>query len=223
MAVCHPVGRLEVGPSACQCFHLVTVLFLDRLPNLVTRFMIPGELGLSSRMGATCMNDRTRSDGQPQPEPSRRGRWSSAGARPPLPDEFSGEQPTLGRDQPLLSRPTPHLRSPLFDSPAPFPSSPGANERVEAVDLIRAFGPYLVAVAVIGLPFLAVAGGDWLWVVTGITVAAIVMRELAQRATFTFAEGFLAFRNREEWPHGVQEEYDVHYSWPSTAGASPGR
>ena len=184
--------------------------------------MILAEPGLSSRMGATHMNDRMRSDPRPQPEPSRRERWSSASAPVSPPEEFSGEQPALGGDQPLLSRPAAHVRSPLFDSPAPLPS-PGTGERLEARDLIRAFGPYLVAVAVIGLPFLAVAGGDWLWVVVGFTVAAIVMRELALRVTFTFAEGFLAFRNREEWPHGVQEEYDVHYSWPSTATAPPGR
>ena len=173
-------------------------------------------------MSATCMNDRTRSDGQPQLEPSRRGRWSSASAPVSPPEEFHGEQPALGGDEPLLSRPTAHLRSPLFDSPAPLPS-PGAGERLKALDLIRAFAPYAVVVAVIGLPFLAVAGGAWLWIVVCLTVAAIVMRELAQRATFTFAEGFLAFRNRDEWPHGVQEEYDIHYSWPSTASASPGR
>jgi hypothetical protein len=53
--------------------------------------------------------------------------------------------------------------------------------------------------------------------------AATGMRALAQRAAFTFAEGFLGFRNRDEWPHGVQEEYDVAYSWPRTAGVSPGR
>lgn len=106
----------------------------------------------------------------------------------------------------------------------PIPPQPGAGAglRVEAVDVLRAFGPYLVAIFAIALPFLAVAGGDWVWVVIGFTAAAIVMRELAQRVTFTFGEGFLAFRNRDDWPRGVQEEYDVRYTWPSAGSVSPG-
>jgi hypothetical protein len=70
------------------------------------------------------------------------------------------------------------------------------------------------------VPFLFVAGGDWLWVIGGLTIAAIALHELARRATFTFAEGFLAFRNRDEWPRGVQEEYDVRYSWPPTGSVA---
>jgi hypothetical protein len=72
------------------------------------------------------------------------------------------------------------------------------------------------------VPFLSVAGGDWLWVVIGLTLAAIALHELARRVTFEFAEGFLAFRNRDGWPRGVQEEYDVRYSWPPTGTASTG-
>jgi hypothetical protein len=74
-----------------------------------------------------------------------------------------------------------------------------------------------------GLLFVAVAGEGWLWVVIGLMAAATGMRELARRVTFNFADGFLAFRNRDDWPHGVQEEYDVAYSWPPAAGVSPGR
>jgi len=116
-----------------------------------------------------------------------------------------------------------HLRSPLFDEPVPLPQARSGGERIPARDLLRAIGPYLVSVVAIGLPILAVAGGDWLWVVGGLIVAAIALHELAQRVTFTFAEGFLAFRKGDDWPHGVQEEYDVHYSWPSTRNVSPGR
>ena len=88
------------------------------------------------------------------------------------------------------------------------------------LDVIRAIGPYLVPVVAIGVPFVAVAGGDWLWVVGGLTLVAIALHELARRVSFTFAEGFLAFRNGDEWPRGVQEEYDVGYSWPPTVSAS---
>jgi hypothetical protein len=131
--------------------------------------------------------------------------------------------PPVDGEEPALVRPVAHLRSPLLDDPAPLPPSRGGGEKIPARLLVRAVGPYLVSVVAIGLPVLAVAGGDWLWVIGGLSLAAITLHELAQRVTFTFAEGFLAFRNRDEWPHGVQEEYDVHYSWPSTGNASPGR
>ena len=90
------------------------------------------------------------------------------------------------------------------------------------LDVIRAIGPYLVPVVAIGVPFIAIAGGDWLWVVGGLTLVAIALHELARRASFTFAEGFLAFRNGDEWPRGVQEEYDVRYSWPPSGSAPTG-
>ena len=110
----------------------------------------------------------------------------------------------------------------MFDEPAPLPQRSGSGERVPLLDVIRAIGPYLVPVVAIGVPFLAIAGGDWLWVVGGLTLVAIALHELARRVSFTFAEGFLAFRSRDEWPRGVQEEYDVRYSWPPTGSASTG-
>ena len=88
------------------------------------------------------------------------------------------------------------------------------------LDVIRAIGPYLVTVVAIGVPFMAIAGGDWWWVVGGLTLVAIALHELARRVSFTFAEGFLAFRNGDEWPRGVQEEYDVRYSWPTSGSVS---
>ena len=161
--------------------------------------MIPAEPGTDSWMGVTRMNDRTGTPGEPH------------------------YGPPVDGEEPVLVRPVAHLRSPLFDEPAPLRSPSGPGQRIPVPDVLRAIRPYLVPIVAIGLPFLAIAGGDWLWVVIGVTVAAIVMHELAQRVTFTFAEGFLAFRNRDEWPHGVQEEYDVRYSWPSARDASRGR
>ena len=169
------------------------------LPIAADRFMIPAEPGIDSRMGVMRMNDRTGTPGEPQ------------------------YGPPVGGEEPVLVRPVAHLRSPLFDEPVPLPQTRSGGERIPARDLLRAIGPFLVSVVAIGLPILAVAGGDWLWVVGGLILAAIALHELAQRVTFTFAEGFLAFRRGDEWPHGVQEEYDVHYSWPSTRNVAPGR
>jgi hypothetical protein len=198
MAVCYPVGRLEGGPSACQCFDLATVPSLAGLPITADRSMILAEPRTDYWTGVTRMNDGIGTPGEP---------------------EYG---PPVDGEEPVLVRPVAHLRSPIFDEPAPLPPSRG-GERILARHLVRAIGPYLVSVVAIGLPILAVAGGDWLWVIAGLTVAAIALHELAQRVTFTFAEGFLAFRNRDEWPHGVQEEYDIRYSWPATGNAPPGR
>jgi hypothetical protein len=167
-----------------------------RLPIAADRIMISAEPRPGSAMGDTHMNDRPRTPGEPRSE-----------------QPFDGEEPAL-------VRPVAHLRSPIFDEPVPLPPSRG-GEGIRAGDLLRSTGPYVVSVVAIGLPILAVAGSDWLWVVAGLTVAAIALHELARRVTFTFAEGFLAFRNRDEWPHGVQEEYDVRYSWPATGNAPP--
>ena len=199
MAVCHPDGRLEVGPSACQCFDLATGRHMTGLPITADRSMILAEPRTDSWTGVTRMNDGTGTPGEP---------------------EYG---PPVDGEEPVLVRPVAHLRSLIFDEPAPLPGKRGGGERIPARHLVRAIGPYLVSFVAIGLPILAVAGGDWLWVIAGLTVAAIALHELARGVTFTFAEGFLAFRNRDEWPHGVQEEYDVHYSWPSTGNASPGR
>jgi hypothetical protein len=169
------------------------------LPIKADRSMIPAERGTDSRMGVTRMNDRTGTPGEPQ------------------------YGPPVDGEEPVLVRPVAHLRSPLFDEPVPLRQTSGGGERIPARDVLRAIGPYLVSVVAIGLPIVAVAGGDWLWVIVGLALAAIALHELAQRVTFTFAEGFLAFRNRDEWPHGVQEEYDVRYTWPSTHDVSPGR
>jgi hypothetical protein len=168
------------------------------LPIAADRFMIPAEPRSGSDMGETRMNDRPRTPGEPQSEPSLVG------------------------EEPVLVRPVAHVRSPLFDERAPLPPTGDAGGHIATFDVLRAVGPYLIPVIAIGVPFLYVAGGDWLWVVGGVTLAAIALHELAQRVSFTFAEGFLAFRNRDEWPRGVQEEYDVRYSWPPTGSASPG-
>jgi len=161
--------------------------------------MIPSEPRTGSIKGDTRMNDRPETLGGPRPE-----------------SPFAG-------DEPVLVRPVAHVRSPFFDDRAPLPPKSGSGGHIPARDVLRAIGPYLVPGVVIGVPFLFVAGGDWLWVIIGLTLAAITLHELARRVTFTFAEGFLAFRNRDEWPHGVQEEYDVRYAWPSTGTASTGR
>lgn len=87
----------------------------------------------------------------------------------------------------------------------------------------RAALPYVALIVAIGMAVSVVANVQLGLASAALTAAAIVMRGVGRRVTFEFADGFLAFRGRDEWPHGVQEEYDVRYSWPSTARVSPSR
>jgi hypothetical protein len=162
------------------------------------------------------MNDLSRTVREPPSGPVQHGRWSSA-------DEAGREGVELSDEAPILLRPVVHLRSPILDEP-PRRSPPARrNDRIPLLDVIRAIGPYVVPVLIIGGPVFAVAGGGWLVITIGLTVAAILMHRVARRLTFTFAEGFLSFHQGDQWPHGVQEEYDVHYSWPSTGKQSRGK
>ena len=133
----------------------------------------------------------------------------------------SAETPEPGR--PVLVRATGHVRSRAFDPSPPALPPEGDLRSIGAPETLTAVGRSLLAGVAIGLPILAIAGADWVWVVVGLVAAAMVMRELARRVTFSFGEGFLAFRDRNEWPHGVQEEYDVRYGLPLTRGATPAR
>jgi hypothetical protein len=129
--------------------------------------------------------------------------------------ETAETPPGQGMDAPTLVRAVMHIRSPLLDAPPPRAPRSSAGGRIPVGVVIRAIGPAVAAFVLFGGPFLAVAGGDWLIVAVAMAVAAVLLHKLALRLTFTFAEGFLGFRQAEAWPRGVQEEYDVAYSWPS--------
>jgi hypothetical protein len=44
----------------------------------------------------------------------------------------------------------------------------------------------------------------------------------ANRSTISFGEGFLGYTARDGWPHGVQEDDDVHWNWKTARTAQPG-
>ena len=57
-------------------------------------------------------------------------------------------------------------------------------------------------------------------------VVALIVREAhlrANRSTISFGEGFLGYTARDGWPHGVQEDDDVHWNWSTGRSAQPGR
>ena len=60
---------------------------------------------------------------------------------------------------------------------------------------------------------------DWrtALIFAGVALALNGLSIIADRVTFTFAEGFLPFRLKDGWPHGVQEDDDVRWDWSPTA------
>ena len=174
------------------------------------------------------MDDRSGTDRQPQPEPRPHGYRSGANDRARSPDELNDELgAALSDAPPVLVRAEAHLRSPLFDAPPPPLSQHEDGDRVSSIVIPVAIRPYAVLVIAIAIAVaiaVSLAANAGLGLMAGvITAAAVVMRSVGRRVAFGFGDGFIAFRQGDDWPHGVQEEYDVRYSWPSTARVSPGR
>jgi hypothetical protein len=123
----------------------------------------------------------------------------------------------------VLSRPDGHMRSPILArraDPEPGPADLPPNV---ALPPLRSFLGPLAWALVPGLPVLARVGWQaaLVW-----GVVALMVREAHQRAarsTISFGEGFLGYRAREGWPHGVQEDNDVHWNWKAAGSAQPGR
>jgi hypothetical protein len=170
------------------------------------------------------MDDRSGTDRQlpPEPRPHGYGSGANGGARSPdeLNDELGGGP---GDAPPVLVRAEAHLRSPLLDAPPQALSQHEDGDRVPSIVIPVAIRPYAALVIAIAIAVSLVANAGLGLMVGLITAAAVVMRSVARRVAFGFGDGFMAFRQGDEWPHGVQEEYDVHYSLPSTARVSPGR
>lgn len=180
------------------------------------RFMIPEDPGWvpNERMR---MNDHRGTTAQTPPGRLDRRQRAAADASEPL--EY--EAPV----RPILVRPVAHIRSPILAKPTRMQARAHSDEleTMPITELIREFWPTVSPVVVVGGAFLLLANDQWATFAAGTTAVAIAMRAVARRITFTFADGFLAFRKDESWPRGVQEEYDVRYAWPSTGRFAPDR
>jgi hypothetical protein len=160
------------------------------------------------------MDDQSGTDRQKPPEPQQVGYRSGTNDGGRSPDEIGDP---LDNAPPVLVRAEAHLRSPLLDAPPPPLSQHEDGDRVPSIVIPVAIRPYAVLVIAVAIA-VSLAANAGLGLAAGvITAAAVVMRSVARRVAFGFGDGFIAFRQGDEWPHGVQEEYDVQYSWPSTA------
>lgn len=156
------------------------------------------------------MNDQTGTTPQTPPRPPQdRRRQAATDASNPV----AYETPV----KPILVRPVAHIRSPILAEPTRSQARARAAdiETVPITDLIRHYWPTASPIVVIGGAFLLFATVQWALFAAGTTAVGIAMRAVARRITYTFADGFLAFRKDESWPRGVQEEYDVPYAWPA--------
>ena len=162
------------------------------------------------------MNDATDDQPTRSPhEPPDRQPWWLDGDTSPSIAELPPEAPPVST---VVIRGVPHLRSSSFeDRPIHGPSASLAFADYSIVVAPRVMiSRVLLAVAIGFVPY--VLGQVNLVVPVAATAAALMlMRDLSGRVTFTFAEGFLAFRQPTGWPPGVQEEYDVTWAWPTAA------
>jgi len=69
---------------------------------------------------------------------------------------------------------------------------------------------------------LAIVTHDVQWSAIGALslVAGIALRRIANRVTFSFGEGVVAYKSDLGWPRGVQEDDDLRWSW-ATSGRRP--
>lgn len=44
-------------------------------------------------------------------------------------------------------------------------------------------------------------------------IVVLAARWIWRRVTISFGQGFLSPSAREDWPHGVQEDDDFHWTW----------
>ena len=85
----------------------------------------------------------------------------------------------------------------------------------------RAFLLTIAPAVVVGILTAAIVGWP---LAVAVALLASVGRQLdvrLRRLDITFAQGFLPFRDRLDWPRGVQEEDTVSWRWPARPGARP--
>lgn len=128
-------------------------------------------------------------------------------------EDADGVPPPVAR----LEAVVPTISAPILSGAAPVAEAAPLPDVVDgAHDVIPALPPrsaYLLAGFMVATA--AVAQID---VRLGLTFGALAcagvgVRSIDRRVTFSFGEGFIGYRGDPVWPHGVQEDDDVHWNW----------
>jgi hypothetical protein len=122
--------------------------------------------------------------------------------------------------RPVLYRSSGQMRSPLMARRSEASIPPAEVIPVELPPIRELVGP-LVWVLIPALPILLRVG--WQSALAAAMVALMVRqaRHIANRSTISFGEGFLGYTGMSGWPHGVQEDNDVHWNWSASRPATP--
>jgi hypothetical protein len=136
------------------------------------------------------------------------------------PELLEGADGLGPRVNPVPVAPLSGIRSPVLEHRSPEPLPLPDDRPSFLVPPLRAFvGPSQLALLV-GVPILVLM--TWQAALIG-AVIAVAGRELHRRVAlvpFSFGEGFLPYRDGMDWPHGVQEEDEVHWHWAAVDGRS---
>lgn len=114
---------------------------------------------------------------------------------------------------PDLTRPVACLRSPIMEHRPPQPLPPDSERMTVVLPAARDVIRPLAWATLVAVPLLALVGWQAA-IAVGATTALI--REVDRRvgrSELSFASGFLGYRTRPEWPHGVREDDDVRWNW----------
>src|SRR5690242_7606046 len=72
----------------------------------------------------------------------------------------------------------------------------------------------LPAAVVLGIGAAVAAGDPRIGIVAAVPIVLVGLASSIDRhVPFSFGEGFIGYRSHMEWPRGVQEDDDVHWSW----------
>jgi len=80
----------------------------------------------------------------------------------------------------------------------------------------------LPGAAVLGIGAAVAAGDPRVGIVAAVPIVLVRLAMTFDRnVPFSFGEGFIGYRSHMEWPRGVQEDDDVHWSWRPAQRPAP--
>jgi hypothetical protein len=105
-------------------------------------------------------------------------------------------------------------------APALLPETPILPPMTVARRVVLEFELAIVVTVAVAASFVA-ADARVAVVIGSLGFAALGIRRIDRRVSFSFGEGFVGYRPDLGWPRGVQEDDDVRWNWRGSAAGSP--